>query len=273
MTLAAWTNYLFVWQLPLFGLFAAAWLIGGPYLPQRALVRHTEVPRSKRRMARCAQLNFFATGIGMLALLVITGFFFVISRKLGLRPVAFVGAAIGLPAMILMSWVVGLVLLAAPARSVLRLTFATTGPALALLVVVGAGAFVPAWFVRQAQIREDRCRYNLLEIHVALDMYGRRGEEASSLTALVEGGFTEAKYLTCPGNPERENGYLYVRARTEREQVSQRIRVCDRRGNHGSKRQVLFADGRVEVLSQEEFERLLSLPENSSLSKLVAAEP
>lgn len=272
--LAAWTNYLFVWQLPMFGAFAAVWLIGGPYLTRRALGRYADLPRSKRRMGRCAQLNFLATGTGLAALVIVAGFFVILGSKLGSRLLSIAGALPGLLAMMAMSWAVALSMLALRAKTVLRITAATTGPMVALLVAVGAGAFVPAWFARQAEVQRLTCRRNLHEIRVGLQLYATRGEQAPSLKALAESKLIQAEYLTCPAEPELDIGYLYLPAEAaQRGQHSRTVRVCDRHASHGSKRLVLFTDGRIELVGGREFEQLLRLPENEALAKLVAAEP
>ncbi len=272
--LAALSDYVFVWQLPLMLAFLAAWLIAGPFLARRALERHTELPRSKRRMGRCAQFSFLATGTGLLALLVVAGFFFAVGGKLQ-EKILFtaLGAALAVPAMLAMSWAVGLSMLALPAKRVLRIVVTTTGPMAILLVVLGAGAAVPAWYARQDNLRRDQCRYKLVELDHALRMYAARGEEAPSLSSLVESKLLQPQGLVCPGRPDAEVGYLYLPSRSaprrERQDI---IRACDRRGNHGSKRVVLFTDGRVEFLSQGEFQDLLKRAENQELAKLVAAE-
>jgi len=274
VTLGAMRDYFFLWQLPFFALFALCWLISGPYLTRRALERHAELPRSKRRLGWCAQVSFLSTGTGLLAMLIVTGFFLVLAVKLERRALVLPGAALGLAAMLVMAWAVALSLLSLPARAVLRVVAASTGPVAALVVIMAAGAFVPAWFVRQDEIREQLCRNNLLRLRNGLEHYAMRGHQAPTLESLVSENILEAKILRCPGRPGDQCGYLYVPASSPRpgEPASRKIRICDRRGNHGSDRIALFADGRVERLSEEEFARLLNLPENKALAKLVEEE-
>lgn len=274
--LAAFSNYLFAWQLPMFAVFGATWLIGGPYLTRRALARYADLPRSKRHLGRCAQLNLFATGAGLVALLIVAAFIVVMARSpLGVRLAVAVGVAVGLPSMLGMSWVISLSILALPSKTVLRIAASTTGPIMVLLLLVAAGAGVPAWFVRQNQILEEKCRYGLHQLRYALDMHSRRGEEALSLQALVEAGLLKSEFLVCPGKPDVETGYVYLPATPATPgKGSEKIRLCDRRGNHGSKRHVLFIDGRLELLGRREFDELLAKPENEDFrKKLIETEP
>jgi len=111
VTLGAMRDYFFLWQLPFFALFALCWLISGPYLTRRALERHAELPRSKRRLGWCAQVSFLSTGTGLLAMLIVTGFFLVLAVKLERRALVLPGAALGLAAMLVMAWAVALSLL------------------------------------------------------------------------------------------------------------------------------------------------------------------
>jgi hypothetical protein len=245
--LAAMRDYFFLWQLPAFGAFAAAWLIGGPYLTRRALERYT-------------------------------GFFVVRAKKSNIWWLT--GAVLGLPVMLVMSWAVVSVVLNLPAKTLLRVALSTTGPLTLLLLLVAVAAFAPARFVRQAQLARQRCRINLQFIDGALGKASSIGQLPESLRALTESGLIKTERLACPAKPEVEVGYLYVpslaAARTdsgdEQREVSQKIWVCDRRGNHRGRRLVLHTDGRILELEESDFRKLLERPENEELKKLVAAE-
>ena len=298
MVLAGIQNYFFIWQLPMFAAFAAAWLIGGVYLTRRVLARMTDLPRRQRSWSKCAQINAFATGMGLLALLGVVGLFTLLyvrsePRKLALLVPA---ALLGPVAMLATAWAVTQALIVVPVRSSLRVTLTVSGTALVLLVVVACGAFIPGWFARQAQLGRERCWRNLEQIHYALEGYAERflGRQAPTLQALVDAGLMEAKLLRCPARPDRDNGYLYrpcpghqaeaqpaslAGGAIAEPDVSRKIRVCDRYGNHHGIRNVLFTDGHVEQLDEDAFRRLLDFRDprtgdriNAAVAKMVGSE-
>ena len=274
-TLAGWRDYLYLWQLPMVLAYLAVWLIGGPFLTRRALRRLTDLPSRRISLSRCAAMSLVANGTGTATMAVTMGFFLALGRKVGPEWLAFIGLGVGPAAMLGVAAVIYSLFLNRPTGVVLRVTATTTGALVCLLVALGAGAFIPATALRQAALKETRCRANLLRIHGALYAYARvhPGELADGLADLLEDRLLDAKHLRCPGREDREIGYLYARIATARRNtLSQQIRACDRRGNHGNRRHVLFADGRVEILSEEEFAAKLRQPENAELAKTVAAE-
>jgi len=276
LTLAGWRDYLYLWQLPMVLAYFAAWLVGGPFLTRRALRRLTDLPSRRISLGRCAAMSLVASGAGAAAMAVTMGFFLALGRKVGPEWLEYIGLGVGPAAMLGVGAVIHSLFLNRPAGVVFRVTATTTGALVCLLMILGAGAFIPATMLRQAALKDTHCRVNLLRIHAALYRYAQihPGELADGLEDLLADNLIEAKHLRCPAREDGHIGYLYARVPpARRNTLSQQIRACDRRGNHGKRRHVLFADGRVEVLTEQEFAAKLRLPENAGLAKIVAAEP
>jgi len=267
--------YLFLWQLPVFAAFAAAWLIGGTYLTRRALGACTDLPRSKLGTARCLRLNFLATGAGLVALLIIATFFATLAKRTRTLPLLAGVAVIGLPAMLAMTWIVLLNLLDLPRKTVLRITATTAGPVLAVLVVLAGATAVPTWFLGQARRMAQGCTGNLRWVEAGLGEHARReGHEAPNLEALIDRDYIEEKYLRCPANPTEEIAYVYApRPAGSEAQGGSRILLCDRDGNHGGRRIALFANGNIEEINEDRFAELLKLPENQQLAEQLGRNP
>lgn len=276
MTLAGPADYLFSWQIPLILLYVAVWLIGGTYLTRWALARMTELPRRKRTLARSLRLNFFTAGSGLTALVIVAGAFGILAGRAEGHKVAIavVGLLLGVPAMLATAWAVGMVMLDLPVKTWLGITGATTGALLAFLVLLVAGACLPARSQRLTKLEQNWCEANLHELRAALNRHGTLGPEAATLEELMMKGRCGPEVLRCPANPNRPQGYLYVPSpQAERDAgASDQIRVCDRRENHSGWRMVLYTDGRVEVVGEDRFGELLKLPENAKMAELVRAE-
>jgi hypothetical protein len=274
VALAALRDYLnHWWQIPLFLLYGGGWLIGGAYLTRRALGRYTDLPRSRRRLARCAGLNILSTGAGLVGGAIIAVFFVALVQRAGARVLMLGAVVVGVPAMLGMALAVGVNMLRLPVRTAWRVVLTTTGPLVVLLVAVSAGALVPAWFIRQNQVQCDRCKRHLYDILQALEMHAGGGTQAQSLKVLTYRGLIDPRVLTCPAKPGVDVGYLYAPAPASPGRTySERIRVCDRRGNHGGVRMVLFTDGRVADVSESDLAKLLKKPENEAMARLVQAD-
>ena len=276
MILAGLQDYLFPWQLWVILFYAAAWLIGGTYLMRWALVRMTDLPRRKRTLSGSFRLNFFTTGSGLAALALIALAFgmFAGRAESGKLTIAVTGLALSVPAMFGTAWAVGMVLLSLSAKAWLRVTAVATGGPLAFLVLLVAVAFVPSRSQRLTNLYLGRCEKNLYGLRGALNRHGAIGPEAATLEELVEKGQCGPELLRCPAKPDRVPGYLYVPSpQTARDAgAAYKIRACDRRGNHGSSRMVLYTDGRVKAVNEDRFAELLTLPDNAKMAELVRAE-
>ena len=276
MILAALRDFLFLWQLWVIGFYTVAWLIGGTYLMRWALVRMTDLPRRKRTLGGSFRLNFFTTGSGLAALAAIALVFGLLAGRAesGKLTIAVTGLVLSVPAMFGTAWAVGMVMLDLPGKAWLRVAAVATGGPLVFLVLLIAVAFVPSRSQRLANLYQDRCATNLYGLRRALNSHSAMGPEAVTLEELVEKGWCGPELLRCPAKPDRAPGYLYVPSPQAAKDagIVDKIRVCDRRGNHGSSRMVLYTDGRVYLVDKDRFRELLKLPENDTLAELVRAE-
>ncbi|KPK83961.1 MAG: hypothetical protein AMJ81_06860 [Phycisphaerae bacterium SM23_33] len=274
MMLAGPADYIRLWQFPLLAVYLAGWLIAGPYLTQRALRRFAQLPRSKSSTARAAKINAVAGGVALLAAGALTIFLLTLSVKVGPRWLVVIGPMLVPFVMVGMSWLVHLAALNVSTKAALRITASTAVPLILLLAIIGTAAFVPAWYLRQAEVKEAFCRGNLQILGTALVEYQRvfvgQATRAPNLQVLVDTGFVEAKHLTCPARKDQKGAYLYVPS-DKVPPASQKIWVCDRYGNHRGRRSVLFNDERILLLREGEFQQLLALPENAALRKMLAA--
>jgi hypothetical protein len=270
MMLASLNDYLFTWELGVLGFFVLAWLIGGTYLTRWALQRATELPKRRRTMGYSFLLNFFATGSGLVAAAMVFGSLAFAGKRYeeARTLLALMGALLAIPAMLAVAWAVSLVMLDLSPRKLLRLTLTTSGVVLAMLVVLIGGSAIPARGQRMSQARIQKCVRNLHGLSGYLADQQTLGWQAKNLQELVDAGRCEKKELRCPAVRDREIGYLYAPCPPNPDPLSKKILLCDRRGNHGDKRVVLF-DSRVapRALSESEVQELLALPENASLAE------
>ena len=276
MILAGLRDYLFAWQRWVMVFYVAAWLIGGTYLMRWTLVRMTDLPRRKRTLGGSFRLNFFTTGSGLAALGVIALAFGLLAARAesGKLMIAVTGLVLSVPIMFGTAWAVGMVMLNLSGKAWLRVTAVATGGPLAFLVLLVAVGFMPSRSQRLTNLYQDRCDRHLRGLREALNSHSAMGPEAVTLEELVEKGQCGPELLRCPAKLDRTPGYLYIpspRAAKDAGAVD-KIRVCDRRGNHGGSRMVLYTDDRVKLVDEDRFAELLKLPVNAEMAELVRAE-
>ncbi len=278
MMLAGMRDWLFWWQWAPVLAMLAFWMGAGPYLFRRALTA-ADLPKSKRRMGRCLQLNFLVNVAGLAAMgMVALCAMAMLGKKIPPRWLWILLAAVFCPIiMFLMSWAVAAVMLALPGKSVLKVIIKTVGPMLLVGVICAAAALVPARSRRIKGALRGRCMARLVAIQAACQQYGIKHPltEPESLDALVEQGFLDKKNLYCPARDDTEPGYLYAPSPMDpRGKTNGRIRACDRRGNHDAGRLVLFSDGVLKRFTTEEkFQKLLELEITAPLAEAGNASP
>ncbi|MHC4715544.1 MAG: hypothetical protein ACYS5V_01105 [Planctomycetota bacterium] len=266
-------GYIRAWQLPLFLLYLCLWLIGGTYVVRWALQRFAELPRSKATMARSFRVNFLSGSAAHLAAAALMAFFLALGFTRGPKHWAFVGIALAPVAMFAMAWLVQWNVLSVSSKVLLRIVCATTLPLVAALAVLGVGTGVVARQQHMHSLGMIRCELNLKTLNASLDQYAirRPGSVAPRLETLVDGTTIKDAHLRCPGRKSDQPGYLYAPTPDDPEDTK-KIRLCDRRGNHGDTRLLIFADDRFARVKEEEFLRLLALPENAEMRKLAEAD-
>jgi len=89
-----------------------------------------------------------------------------------------------------------------------------------------------------------------------------------TLIELVEGNVIAPQHLLARKHPSREVGYFYHPAwRVPTDQATRKLLVCDWVDNlDGKTRTVLYANGKVEVHGDAEFQKVLNLAENKAFA-------
>ncbi len=275
MILAGPIDYLFAWQLPIVLAFLLAWLVGGPYLTRRALTK-AGLPRSKTRLGRCAQINFLANLAAIAAAGMVGLLFVVLAVRVGPRnPWVLAGLVLGLLTGVAMSWTAHWVMLELPARELRRVLVASVGPLALVGAVLLGGAGFPAWIIRQREAEFAQCTARLVRIETAVERYtaNHPGKLAPSLDALLSEELLTEADLCCPARGEGTRGYLYAPAPdANHKELKERIRACDRRGNHADKRLVLYNDGSPGIVTEDRFQELLGKDVNAAIANADKAD-
>jgi hypothetical protein len=183
-------------------------------------------------------------------------------------------AVTGPVVMFLMSWAAAGIMLKLPGKAVRKVVLKTVIPVLLLCAVCATIALLPARAGRRRAALRAQCAERLRAIHQACDAYERTEiKRPESLQALVDAGLLDKDYVHCPARGPDEPGYIFVPCAVVSANTStDRIRVCDRRGNHRAGRLVLFANGRPALLSEQDFQVLLKEPINAALAEAVKAD-
>jgi len=273
MILAGVRDYMHWWQPLLLLAYVVFWLLAGPYFTQRALRRVDGLPRSRSRLGRCAKVNFLAGGTGLAAAMILGGFFLALAIRWKARTVVLGAVILGPPAMLAMVWAVQSVMLEQPAGTLFKSALRATVPLLVAIAVLGSAAFLPAWYIRHTFAQRAACHRHMVSIRDALATWSRvrPGREPPTLQALVDAGLLKKPSTRCPQRRARDIGYLYVPS-LRVPPNSNKVRCCDRAGNHGNVRLVLFNDDRILPVTEDDFARLLALPENAALRELDQAD-
>jgi prepilin-type processing-associated H-X9-DG protein len=115
------------------------------------------------------------------------------------------------------------------------------------------------WLPTRDDVDMAGCRRNLKQIGTALLMYTKANDHKfpEALDELVP--FLEDRsHLTCPASKDDDGGYIYAKPGgrlTEIERPGDFMLVFDRFQKHTFGRNVLFADGRVAWLAEEDFKQ------------------
>lgn len=278
MLLAAFTDYLFGWQLLVLLGYALIWLIGGQYLTLKALGRFPDLPRQKRSPAAAFALNVASTGLGALGALVIVGFFAAVAKSVESRPFLFYGAAVLLApvAALLLSWAATMAMVNLPSKTLWGIVLRTTGVLLLIGVIIAGAIAYPTYQQRQSNKRLLECRMSTIELAAMIEKYVKAnpGKVPADLGVLVAGGMDE-RFTRCGGS-EKGGKLVYLAppkfgSGIEKSDMD-RIVACDPKGAHGSRRVVMLASGDVQDMAEVSFQRLLEKPENAAFAKLLAGK-
>ncbi len=124
---------------------------------------------------------------------------------------------------------------------------------------LGSAMMMPAMFRARGAAREAVCKNNLKQIGLAMAIYANDFEDRfpPTLDDLVPLYVTERMLFQCPSDPSDDPDYVgYVYVPGFRVGVDATTMVLfDKKGNHAEGRNVLFADGHVELMTEEAFQQ------------------
>ena len=208
------SDYMFPWQLGVLALLLAAWLVGGTYLTRWALTKLTDLPKEKRSGKQAFQLNFFSTGAGLMAAVVVAYAFVRLLGRVegGKFAVAALGGVLALLAMLATAWAVGLVMLNLPAKKQAQVTAATSGLLAVLLALIGAVTLPISFKQRIRNARLDACKNTLLKLNGELNRYAPTHLRGQSLEELVDKDMLSAEKIVCPSDPGRRRTARHPRS-------------------------------------------------------------
>ena len=273
VVLASITSYTHAWQLPIGAAFILLWLVGGYYVLRWRMLKAAITSRSKVAPL-AAKVNFFGIFVGLVGFGVMAFMAYALYQRevVGLYLMGALAVILGVPALVLLNWVVGMVLLKdVPSGPVLKLTaFSGLGVSLLMLVCL-AGAGIPAYNLHTRELSQGLCGSQLVFVHDALQAYKRsHPDQTITVADLVSKGLLEAKRIHCPVGPQDSQEYAYAPT-TSTEKDDNRILLCDRQPFHDGSRMVLLDDATrgqpiPKALSEQEFQNLLAKPVNASLA-------
>jgi hypothetical protein len=158
-----------------------------------------------------------------------------------------------------------------------------------LLPIVVAGVGVAYYFWREDQRAKApvppprwsnefadpaTCVSNLSNLGSGIALYRRQHADkwpADLMSALTTGG-SPAMFVRCPSANQRlgrSSDYFYLAPKDDDQ--PDRIIVCDLKGNHRGKRNVLSASMNVRQLTESEFQAELARPENAAFAAALEA--
>ncbi len=259
--LAGLTDWIHLWQMPLFGVLAIGWLFGGGWLLLRSL-KKSEYPK-KNKLPQCI-LIFLVAGMGGGAVAMVVFFlFYTIGEAIEVNlKTAGLGAAV--VALFATTMMVIFAMLDLSLKEAFKAARIPLLGQLVLMAAVCAAAILPVPGILEEKRAQGGCNNNLAHIADGLQRYqSENGVPPTALQALVDEKYVEAKHLQCPAVEDVALGYFYSNRRmTRRDKATKQMIVCDKNGNHGEPRNVLFTNGNTRVVETEEFEVLIALEDN-----------
>jgi len=144
-----------------------------------------------------------------------------------------------------------------------------------LAAVIGTPTLMIAYNTVQKNAREsvlvNQTMHNLQDIFFALTQRGVDRPPAS-LDVLVKEKLITADKLKSPANADRLIGFIYAPidiSYANREENQDKIIACDYKDNFDNYRVVLYANGKLQRLSEASFQDSLQQPVNKQLKQIV----
>lgn len=267
--LAGIRDYFHLWQLPLFLILGAGWLIGGG----RLLLRSIKQRQYSKRMhlGRCVLISLLSGLAGVIAAAAFSYLVLSIGKATDTN-LKIAAGAVGLVVLMATAYFVIYAMLELSFSSALKAAALPLTAQIIMLIIVGSAAGVPAHFIRQSQLSRIRCRNNMSNyLAVAIRMYERTYETPPpDIKALLNRNLMDSNKLNCPAAPEDTMGYFYYPTHLiDVRESSEQIAACDVRGNHSGGRNVLLSNGYTRWYDEEELQVLLSQPQNEEFAAVL----
>ncbi|HUS48140.1 MAG TPA: hypothetical protein VM098_08470 [Phycisphaerae bacterium] len=264
--LGVFTDYFrFWWWALAVPVILATWVFGGGVLLRRRVLQYR--PTTQRDPSRF----FVASLLAGLAGAAAGGVIFAMFNSLGRAtetPLTTIGAVLGLLVMVAMAYLVIHAMVALNPKDTLRAFVFSAGPVLLLSAVVTLAAGLPAYLVVQTKLRRARAMDEMGLMRPRLEKYMEKTKTKTlpqRLDVLAEQGFTKPTVLR-PSGPEGPPRYFYLPPASGKfEQHGNSLMICELRSHHGG-RAVLFASGSPQWFAEQEFQELLSRPENQAFA-------
>jgi hypothetical protein len=280
LTLAAASDYLKIWQLPLFGVFIVGWIVGGGYLFHHTLSKKVQTRRgvSLGQGMLISLLSGMAGGIAGLVLYMVGDTAMPpappASPGEAAMPISIFGVVLGLLGYMVVAWLTVFAMQKLSAGEILKASVLPIGATVGLAVAVGLGAAIPA----AIQVRRERAQFalmsknlnNMIDLH---DWVYERGwnDPVKSLAVLKNFAGFDQSLLKNAAAPDREIGYFYHPAPSTKGRMNAdpQLLMCDPKGIYGDfdARIVLYSNGVARKLDEARFRDELNEPQNQDFAE------
>jgi hypothetical protein len=269
MILGSIKDYLFIWQLPIYGIFVIGWLLGAGWLFRRSL--DSAAVNRKYTFGHGVLIAFLSgfTGAAAAGLLALALSKYFISKTdtlmVGAIPCLGLFVFFAVQTVLIMHKELG-------ARTAIKASILPVG---ALLIFSAAVVAVIVPLTLATRGKTEAVTRNIQEaqnkfyrIYRALN---RRPEDPpSSLQELVDNDQLKAETLRDPADPD--TGFCYLPTRLKRIADKNQIIMCTKRHDkYGDKRVVLFMGGKITELRESGFQSFLKDDKNLKFAELLSS--
>jgi len=265
-------DWLAIWQLPIFLVLGGVWVALGGKLLRRSV--HRVATRREAGLARCTVVALLSGLAGIVSASI--GFVLgkMASEAAGIGWYWF-GVPIGAALFVAVSYLCVFAAFQLHAGQIAGIWIKSFGLPLLIAAIVAVPTFWFPYAANQSQQSKLDSMKDLAEIYRKVGTY-TAGRPAMSLEQmLTDDRPLQASYAVAREHPSRRIGYFYCPSSLLNfQEDSPRLLACDWADNQiGAERAVLFANGRVEIVSSEKFQTLLAKADNKEFAeKLAKAE-
>ena len=175
----------------------------------------------------------------------------------------------------LIAVILGIVALARPcgcARKGLAIAGIVVGAVAVIVQPIAMAVMVPAVQRAVELANQASCRANLKGISTAVAMYRGENRDArypKDIETLIEEGLVTIDAFDCPSAQRlgRQRSRFHFFPKRSGDARGSTFMICDLKGNHPDGRAVAHVSGQVVFLHEEEFQSLLTRPENADFAR------